>query len=180
MIRDVPVGKEVFTARFCCHLAACGGACCVEGESGAPLTAGEARYLEQIAPQITPLLRAEGAAAIAQYGAAVYGEGWETPLVGESGPCAYAVFEHGTALCGLEKNGFDKPISCRLYPLREERRLAQVFLRYEKWKVCKPARNHLGVSLLDFLRVAIIDRFGQEFYDELLAVRQALFSDDQA
>lgn len=175
LIRDVPVARDVLTAHFCCNLGACKGACCVEGESGAPLNPGEARYLESVFSQLRDRLRPEAVAAAEAAGPVQFFDGWETTLVGESGPCVFALFEaDGTARCGLEAHGFDKPISCRLYPIREERRMAKTFLRYEKWGVCKPARNHLGVPLVVFLRDALVRRFGQDFYDEIIAVQKAL------
>ncbi len=178
LIRDVPVARDVLTAKFCCNLGACKGACCVEGESGAPLTPGEAEYLQDVYPQIRHKLRPEAVASAEIAGPVQFCDGWETTLVGESGPCVFAVFENdGTARCALEAHGFNKPISCKLYPIREERRMAKIFLRYEKWGVCKPARNYLGVPLVEFLRDALVQRFGQDFYDELVAVQEAL-SDD--
>mgnify|MGYP002004958584 FL=1 len=37
LIDDTLLSTEVFDRKFCCDLKACKGACCVEGESGAPL-----------------------------------------------------------------------------------------------------------------------------------------------
>ena len=37
LIQDKLVSEELFEEEFVCNLTACKGACCVEGEGGAPL-----------------------------------------------------------------------------------------------------------------------------------------------
>ena len=37
-VGDVLLSPDIFTEHFCCDLEACGGACCIEGEAGAPIT----------------------------------------------------------------------------------------------------------------------------------------------
>ncbi|MCS7085803.1 MAG: DUF3109 family protein [Bacteroidia bacterium] len=176
LIRDVPVAADILTAEFCCRLSACKGACCVEGQGGAPLTAGEARYLQAVYPLLKDRMRPEAVEAVERFGPARrLDDGWETTLVGSAGPCVFAVFDPtGAARCALRLYGFESPVSCRLYPIREERRSSQVFLRYEKWAICRPARNHGGVPLIEFVRDALVERFGRQFYDELCAVRKAM------
>ena len=51
-VGDVLLSPDIFTEHFCCDLAACGGACCVEGEAGAPVTAEECRELERVLPAV--------------------------------------------------------------------------------------------------------------------------------
>ena len=52
-VGNVIVSPDVFTECFCCDLEACGGACCVEGESGAPLLEEEIAQIEDIVKRKT-------------------------------------------------------------------------------------------------------------------------------
>ena len=55
-IGEVLVDRAVLEARFCCNLDLCYGACCVEGELGAPIDAKEANYLESTVETLRPML----------------------------------------------------------------------------------------------------------------------------
>jgi hypothetical protein len=81
-IYNTLVSLDVFEKQFVCDLSACKGACCIEGESGAPLEESELNALETLYPQIEPYLTPEGKDAITQNG--FYekdGDGdWVTPL----------------------------------------------------------------------------------------------------
>ncbi|MGM9684826.1 MAG: DUF3109 family protein, partial [Bacteroidaceae bacterium] len=46
-IQDTLVSMDLFTECFCCDLHACGGACCVEGDAGAPLDIDEIPDMEE-------------------------------------------------------------------------------------------------------------------------------------
>ncbi|MCX7728020.1 MAG: DUF3109 family protein, partial [Bacteroidia bacterium] len=37
LIENIYIEESIFTTTFCCNLLKCKRACCVEGESGAPL-----------------------------------------------------------------------------------------------------------------------------------------------
>ena len=54
------ISEELFTEAFQCDLEACKGACCVEGDAGAPLELEEADLLEQEYAAIAPYLLEEG------------------------------------------------------------------------------------------------------------------------
>ena len=60
------VSEEIITEDFVCNLSACKGACCVDGEAGAPLEDGETQILLDIYPRVKGYLRPEGRAAIAE------------------------------------------------------------------------------------------------------------------
>jgi len=125
----VLVSLEVIEEQFLCNLDACKGACCWEGDSGAPLDKTEIATLESIYETVKPYLRPEGIAAIEAQGKSVAVEHgnfkeFATPLV-DNGPCAYMTVDNrGIAKCGIEeayldkKIDFPKPISCHLYPIR--------------------------------------------------------------
>ncbi|MFC2491031.1 MAG: DUF3109 family protein, partial [Prevotella sp.] len=37
-VGNVLISSDLITERFCCDLDACKGACCIEGDAGAPVT----------------------------------------------------------------------------------------------------------------------------------------------
>ena len=62
------VSEDIIEKDFVCNLNACKGACCIEGEAGAPVTEEEVAILKEIYPKVKPFLRPEGIAAIEQQG----------------------------------------------------------------------------------------------------------------
>lgn len=120
------VSDELIEKDFVCNLSACKGACCIDGDAGAPVEEDEVQILEDIYEKVKPFLRPEGIAAIEEQGTSIVSD-WgelETPLI-NGGACAYVTFtESGVASCGIEDAynagvvDFKKPISCHLYPAR--------------------------------------------------------------
>src|SRR5690606_9997116 len=156
----------------------CKGACCVDGEAGAPLEDRETDILIEIFPKVRPFLRPEGVAAIESQGAFVKGEDgeWETPLVHGS-ECAYVIFsEGGIAKCGLEEaynqgaTKWKKPVSCHLYPIRIREYSEFTAVNYHKWEICDPAcalGTELQVPIYKFVKDALIRKFGKQWYADL-------------
>lgn len=174
------VSEEILEQAFVCDLKACQGACCVEGSAGAPLDEAETRILDDIFPRIRGYLRPEGVRAIEAQGTHVRGSDgdWETPLV-EGKECAYTVFDKGIAHCGLERahragaTSWKKPLSCHLYPVRVREYSQITAVNYHQWHICDPACS-LGASLktpiYQFVREALIRKFGPQWYADLEAV----------
>ena len=71
------ISEEIIENDFVCNLNACKGACCIDGEAGAPLEDKETDILIDIYPKVKPFLRPEGAAAIESQGAVEKGEDGE-------------------------------------------------------------------------------------------------------
>ncbi|MEQ8706028.1 MAG: DUF3109 family protein [Phaeodactylibacter sp.] len=189
MIEDILVSDDVVTQQFICNLDACKGACCWEGDSGAPLEAEELRTLERIYDEVRPFLSPEGRAVIEAHGPHAYygGDAQEfgTPLV-DNGPCAYMTYDNdGVAQCGIElayKAGatdFKKPISCHLYPIRVIKHEASGMeaLNYDRWDICSAACE-LGkahqVPVYRFLKDAITRKYGAAFFEQLDAAAREL------
>ncbi|MCB0569007.1 MAG: DUF3109 family protein [Phaeodactylibacter sp.] len=188
LIRDVLISDDVIEKQFLCNLSACKGACCWEGDYGAPLDEEELGVLKHIYEQVAPFLLPEGRQAIREQGVFTYYEdndSFGTPLV-NNGPCAYMIYdEQGVAKCGIEqaflagKTDFKKPISCHLYPIRVagNPELGFVALNYDEWDICSAACT-LGkqkqIPVYQFVKDAIIRKYGQDFYDELDAAAQHL------
>ncbi len=172
------ISEEILEKDFVCNLNACKGACCVDGNAGAPLEDKETEILVDIFRDVKQFLRPEGLAAIEEQGAFVKGDDgeWETPLVNGS-ECAYAVFsENGTAKCGLEQayekgvTKWKKPVSCHLYPIRIREYSQLTAVNYHKWEICDPAcvlGAELKVPIYKFVKEALIRKFGKSWYSEL-------------
>jgi hypothetical protein len=188
IIQDKLVSDDVVTEQFVCNLTACKGACCWEGDVGAPLETDELAVLDDIFEKIKPYLSPAGIAAIEAQGKWVYlddGDDYATTLV-DNGPCAYMTLDAtGTAQCGIERAWregvveFRKPISCQLYPIRVEKNEAVGFeaLNYDRWDICSAACTNgqrQRVAVYQFLQEAIVRKYGQDFYDELDAAAQFL------
>ena len=178
------VSEDILQKDFVCNLSACHGACCVDGDAGAPLTTDETKILEQIYPKIKPFLRPQGIAAIEAQGTWVVGaeQDLETPLI-ENKDCAYVIFDGKTALCGIEQAynqgiiDFKKPVSCHLYPIRVKDFTEFAAVNYDKWDICDPAcalGAELEVPVYKFVKEALVRRFGADWYMELEKVAQEL------
>ncbi len=177
------VSEDIIEKDFVCNLNACKGACCIEGEAGAPITEEEVRILKDIYPKVKPFLRPEGIAAIEEQGTHIETEwgDFETPLIGGK-DCAYVTFTpHGIASCGIEDAfnageidpiapGFKKPISCHLYPIRIKEYSEFSAVNYDRWSICDPActlGKELQVPVYRFVKDALIRKFGENWYAEL-------------
>lgn len=177
------ISEELLQEDFVCNLSACKGACCVEGEAGAPLDEEETDRLKKVYPLVKPYLRPEGIAALESQGLFIKRENGdlETPLV-EGKECAYVVFEaDGTALCGIEKAHREgkidwlKPVSCHLYPVRIQKYSQFTAVNYHRWSICSDActlGKKLQVPVYQFTKAALIRKFGEEWYQQLEEVAQ--------
>jgi hypothetical protein len=184
-IGEVLVSDDIKEKEFVCNLEKCKGACCVEGDYGAPLEDDELEILKEIYPQVKPYLSKEGIQAIEEQGTHVLDEDgdFSTPTIGGR-ECAYAIYdEKGILKCGIEqaysdkKISWKKPISCHLYPIRITKKKNFEAVNYNKWSICSPAcalGKELQVPLYKFLRDPLIRKYGQDWYDELVAVIEAM------
>jgi len=172
------LSEDLFDKNFVCNLDACKGACCWEGDYGAPLEEDELPILQDIYPDIKSYLTKAGIAAIEEQGVAIVDEEEElsTTLI-EGGPCAYINYDNeGTAYCAIEKANKDgvidwrKPISCHLYPIRIKKLPDYDALNYDKWDICSAACSlgeELKVPVYRFLKDALIRKYGEDFYVKL-------------
>lgn len=179
-IDDKLISDEVFEKKFVCDLAACKGACCVEGESGAPLEDDELQKLRDIWPKVKKFLTAKGIQAIEDQGPFVTDKDGDyvTPLI-DNQECAYTIFDSdGTAKCGIERayrsGDIDwlKPSSCHLYPIRVTKLKDFDALNYHKWEICEPAcscGSELDVRVFRFLKDPLIRKYGEDFFKKLEA-----------
>lgn len=172
------VSEEIIEKDFVCNLTACKGACCIDGDAGAPLEQDEVTILEEIYPKVKPFLRPEGIAAIDSQGTSIVTEDgeFETPLI-DGADCAYVIFDtKGTALCGIEEAynrgeiDWKKPVSCHLYPIRVKDFTEFSAVNYDRWHICDDActlGKELQVPIYKFVKAALIRKFGEDWYLEL-------------
>jgi hypothetical protein len=184
-IQDKIVSTQIFERQFVCDLTACKGACCIEGNGGAPVTKEEVDIIEASLDKVLPYMRPEGIAAIQAQGVVYEDEDFEPATTLVNGKeCAFVYFDQtNTAKCAIEKAhregqiDFIKPISCHLYPIRTKQFNEYTALNYEKWDICEPAcacGEKLDVPVYKFLKEPLIRAFGPEFYKELEIVSREL------
>ncbi len=176
-IGDTLISDDLVTKPFTCDLEKCKGACCVLGDSGAPLDENEKVILDQIFSALKPFMSPEGLKTVEKEGTAVIDSDKElvTPLI-DGKECAFAIFEKGIARCAIEKAfmagavTFRKPISCYLYPVRIKKNKVFDAVNYDIWPICDPART-LGESLqmpvYVFTAQALCEKYGDAWYEQL-------------
>ena len=174
------ISDAVVDEHFVCDLNKCKGVCCVEGDAGAPLEGDEHERLQEVYPKVEPDLTEEGKKAIAEQGFYTVDKDKSktkrTPLI-KGKMCAYATVEkNGVVLCGIEKAQragkieWPKPLSCHLYPIRINETEDWDYVNYEEWHICSPACDLgrlLKVPVYQFLKDALIRKYGEAFYETL-------------
>lgn len=179
-IGNLLISEDIIEKEFVCNLNACLGACCVAGDSGAPLDPQELEILDREFVNFKNYLTPEGIELVSREGVSVFDEEdqkHKTPLL-KNGACAYITYdENKIASCGIEKaylakeTSFKKPISCHLYPIRiTTLKNGTEAVNYEKWEICKSAcklGKQLGVPIYKFVEEALIRKYGEEVYEAI-------------
>jgi len=183
-VQDKIISLDIFEKHFVCDLNACKGACCVEGDSGAPLTKEEEKILDDIYERVKPYMEEEGITEVENQGVAVYdSEGDLTTTLVNGKECAFVVEENGINLCSIEKafiegeTDFKKPISCHLFPIRIKEYRDFDAINYEEIKICNPAcecGSKLEIPVYAFLKEPLIRKYGETWYEELLKTANSL------
>jgi len=185
-IDNALISDEILNKQFVCDLGKCKGACCVDGDAGAPLEKDELKIIDEIYDDVAPFMTPEGRKEIEQQGRYVYDRefGWVTPSINGK-ICAYGFRDKaGIVKCAIEQAYLDKkinwkkPLSCHLFPIivKKSKRSNTVFVNYEpREDNCKPAcalGEKLKVAVYRFLKEPIIRRFGENFFEALEAAAQ--------
>lgn len=184
-IGETIVSELLLEKKFVCDLNACKGACCVEGDAGAPLEDEELEELEKTYPIVKEYLSEKSKEAIEKEGFyTIDTDGDYVTTLVDGKECAYAIFdENNTAKCGIEqaqldgKIEFKKPISCHLFPVRLSQYKNFVAVNYAYWQICGDAcvlGEQLQVKTYQFLKEPLIRRFGEEWYKELELIDEHL------
>jgi len=182
-IDNILVSDNIIEKQFVCDLNKCKGGCCEEGDAGAPLDEEELDIVNELYKKVKPYLTAASIAEIEKKGKYVYHKefGWVTPTLGNDKEiCVYGVRdEKGIIKCAFEQAYYDgvtswkKPISCHLFPVitKKGRHGDYEKVNYEpREKLCNPActlGKKLEVPAYEFLKEALIRKYGEEFYNAL-------------
>ncbi len=185
-IQNTLVSLDLIEQFFVCDLDACLGACCIEGDAGAPITPEEDEKIKAVLPLVRDELSPAALREIDEEGASYTDPDGDlvTQIVGGR-DCVYTCYAPGgKCLCALEKAfragkiADVKPISCRLYPVRLKEYNGFTAVNFHRWKICRPAEalgRKMGVRAYEFLRGPLVARFGEEWYAELeLTAREYL------
>lgn len=179
IVDDILVSDDLFSVDFVCNLSKCKGACCVAGDSGAPLKKAEVDILKTEYANYKDYLTPEGRASIENNGFSVYDaeDKLDKTMLINGGPCAFINYDkNNVAVCGIENAYFDKktefrkPISCHLYPVRESSVGELRAGNYEEWDICDDAcvlGKELKVPVFKFLKEPLIRAYGLDFYEAI-------------
>lgn len=187
-VGDVLLSPDIITEYFCCDYEKCKGACCIEGDAGAPVTLEEISEIENSLDEVWDELSASAQTIIDKQGVAYSDRDGDlvTSIVGGR-DCVFTCYENGSCLCALEKafiqgkTTFCKPISCSLYPIREKQfSNGMIGLNYHRWEVCKDAvikgKNN-NIRVYEFLKEPLTRRFGSQWYEELQELAKTVLTD---
>ncbi len=187
-VGDVLLSPDIITEYFCCDYEKCKGACCIEGDAGAPVTLEEISEIENSLDDVWDELSASAQTVIDKQGVAYSDRDGDlvTSIVGGR-DCVFTCYENGSCLCALEKafiqgkTTFCKPISCSLYPIREKQfSNGMIGLNYHRWEVCKDAvikgKNN-NIRVYEFLKEPLTRRFGSQWYEELQELAKTVLTE---
>jgi len=188
VVDNVLISDDIVEKQFVCDLLKCRGGCCEDGDAGAPLDTHELDIILALYEEVKPYLSASSVAEIEKKGKYVYHKefGWVTPTIGnDSEICAYGIRgDDGVIKCAFEQAYYDgktkwkKPISCHLFPIvtKKGKKGYPDKMNYEpRERLCNPAcalGKKLQVPVYEFLKDAVIRKYGEKFYEALNAVRQ--------
>ena len=177
-IDNTLISTDLLEQQFVCDLQKCKGACCEEGDVGAPLEASELHAIAQNLEAIKPYMTAAGLDALHTQG--FYepdpdGGFVTTTLNGKD--CVFATRNaQGILKCSIEQahlageSSFKKPISCYLYPVRITPHRTYDAVNYDRWHICAHActlGKNLKVPVYQFLKAPLVQKYGQSWYDAL-------------
>jgi len=181
IIDDKLLSPDIVEVRFQCDLSACKGACCSEGDFGAPLEEDEINRIRQLLPKVLPLLTPEARKVLEREGiwAEYDKDHFKGTTLVEGKDCVFLSSDtRGFRKCAFEvlyemgESDFWKPISCHLYPIRVEENSDRAFtaLNYDDWGICSAActkGKKNNIRLYEFAKDAIVRKYGQSFYEQL-------------
>ncbi len=108
-INNVLVSDQLIKEQFICDLSKCKGACCVDGDAGAPLNKKELKKVDEVFDHVYPYLSSQSIEEINKQGRYVYDKefGWVTPTINNA-VCVYGIKDAmGIVKCGIEQAYLD-------------------------------------------------------------------------
>ncbi len=177
-IDDTIISFDIFDKHFVCDLQACKGMCCIEGDTGAPLTFDEVEKLNDLLPIIWDDLTIE-AKKVIEHQSVFYIDLESEPVTSlvNGRECVFTYTDtECMCKCAIEKayyegkTDFQKPVSCHLYPIRIQKFNDFLAINFHKWDICSNAclmGEKLKIPLYKFLKNPLIRRFGTDWYSQL-------------
>lgn len=183
-IQNVLVSLDLAERFFQCDLDSCLGECCIEGDAGAPITEEEYQKLKEVKDIVWDDLLPSAKERIKEAGVGyIDEEGDLVTQIVDGRNCVFTTYAPGgKCLCAIDKAyregrcNWRKPISCYLYPLRLTEYPDFTAVNYHRWKICRCAEiagRAKGIRLYQAMREPLIERFGREWYDELVEACEA-------
>lgn len=186
-IEDKIISDDLFEKKFVCDLQKCKGVCCVEGDSGAPLTKKEILEIDKNISKIKTEMSPTGLSILEKkdfyY---VDSDGDQVTSLINDKECVFVVYDQNKiAKCSIEsafrknKINFNKPISCHLYPIRVKKYKNFQAINVDSWHICQPAckcGTELNVPVFKFLKNAIVRSWGLIFFQQLDSVYVQFFN----
>lgn len=176
MINDILLSDDVLSEYFACDINQCKGACCANGDAGAPVKQSE---IEQIQAEITKIkvyLTQESKEFIQANNFSYEDESIFRIKSLANNQCVFAIIENGIYKCGIEKahsennSTLKKPISCALYPIRITEYPEFTAVNLHRWKICEAAfctGKDQKIKAHEFCKESLIKYFGESFYEKL-------------
>jgi hypothetical protein len=168
--------RDIFSSEFACDLSKCKGACCtMPAERGAPILASEVSEIERVFLFAKKYLDKKALDTIEKTGLLeLEADGTFTiPTIGGA-ECIFVHWEEGIAKCSIqtafrngEIAGYEKPISCHLFPIRiyPDEGINSFYICYEKLAECEGGRERgekVHVPLTEFLDEPLVRALGKE------------------
>ena len=189
-IDNTVISLDLLEERFVCDLVSCKGACCIEGDSGAPLEDNEIEIIEELMPLIWDDLSDVSKKVIEKQGVFYIDDDNEPVTSIVSGrECVFTFTdENGICKCAIEKayregkTDFYKPISCHLYPVRLQKYKSFTAVNFHKWNICDCALvlgSKLKVPAYVFLKEPLVRKFGKEWYEQLEIADKQFYSKEE-
>ncbi len=172
------ISLDVIEKQFCCDISQCKGICCIEGDSGAPLTDAEVLAYQKYLPKILPYLSNKNQSVLRENNVFYYDahDGEKVTTLVDNAECAFTIVENGVFSCAIERAfregviPVQKPISCHLYPIRCRQYRDFEAINYETWTICKDAvckGKAENVRVYEFLKEPLLRKYGKAWYKEL-------------
>lgn len=177
------VSNDVIERKFTCEILSCKGGCCVKGDIGAPLELEEVEKLKKNYKKLKKFISKLGFDSLSKNQSFVSDENgvFHTPLINNK-ECVYIKRDQNNIVtCGIENAfnageiDFNKPISCQLYPLRVTELKNYTAVNYHDWEICNAGcvkGENDNVYVFEFLKSALIKKFGTDWYEKLLAAKK--------
>lgn len=182
------ISRDIFEEHFLCDLLKCKGACCIEGDSGAPLKKEEAEIIKQEYPNFKEYISGKHKHEIQKQGFSVIDSDGDlvTPLINNR-QCVYTLTDkNGILKCAIEKaffegkTSFRKPVSCHLFPIRITEYKKYDAVNYQELAICIPGKEcgkSAKLPLYKFLKEPLVRNYGDEWYKEVEVAAEYLKKD---